>query len=440
MTKYLKTILLFAIVLLPLICQAEINIYFNKSVDHSYAYIGNEANDNADYISILTNRIENAQYSIDLAVYSFDYTTLSNALITAYQRGVDVRVVYDQRNIQSGIQYLINAGIPVLQRTDNNGLMHNKFYIFDVRDSSSLDDDWLITGSWNATINGTWSNCQNLVGIQNSDLASAYTIEFNEMFGSTTNVPNSSLARFGNDKLDNTPHFFTIDGVEVELYFSPSDNTTSHIIQQVGTAQSSACLGLYVFTRYDIANALYIQSVSGASVIGIIDDINSTGSQWSYLNTFGEMYDWNLSGTFHHKYAFFDYDLPFSEPVLVTGSHNWSNAAENNNDENTLIIKSTDIVNLYVQEFAQRMSELGGTLPQPVLETVDDLAIELLQVNIGLGWSEVPGAGAYNVYASPQPHAPFSQWEYLGTTSIPYYVDDDALYEGMKFYVVTVVD
>ena len=423
---------------------AEINVYFNQSVDHSYAYPGNEAVQDQNFAQIVYDRINAAQHSIDLAVYSFDYNLspypLSTALINADNRGVDVRVVYHNRSIQTGMQYLISAGIPVLQRTDTGGLMHNKFYLFDARDNSSSADDWVITGSWNATISGTWDNCQNLVEIQSSELAAAYQTEFEEMWGSTYNFPSSSNARFGNDKLDNTPHYFTIDGFEVELYFSPSDNTTSHIIQQVQSANSSACFGLLVFTRSDISSALYSVYNSGASVYGIINDINVQSSEWTFLNTFAEMYHWNLGGTFHHKYAFFDYDLPSSDPVLLTGSHNWSNAAENNNDENTLIIKSADIVNLYVQEFAARIDQLGGTLPMPFTETIDDLMLEFFQYDVVLTWTEVSGASSYNVYSSDSPYEELGDWEFLGNTGDPFFVDGDGFNDGTKFYYVTVVN
>ena len=424
--------------------RAEINVYFTHSVDHDYASPGNEALGEIDLAQVVYDRINAAQYTIDMAVYSFDYnvypTPLSNALIDAYNRGVIVRVVYHNRSIQSGVQLLINAGIPILQRTDSSGLMHNKFYIFDARDNTSSEDDWVVMGSWNATISGTLSNVQNMVEIQDSELAAAYQTEFEEMWGSTYNNPNASNARFGNDKLDNTPHNFVIDGIEVELYFSPSDNTTSHIIQQVQSAQSSACLGLLVFTRYDIASALNVQSNNGASVYGIINDINSMGSQWSYLNTFAEMYHWGLGGTFHHKYAFFDYENSSSSPVVLTGSHNWSNAAENSNDENTLIIKSADIVNLYAQEFAARMDDLGGTLPLPFVQPVGLLEFEIIQNSIGLFWTEVSNASSYNIYASEAPYAPMDEWELIGTSSIPFFMDDDALEDGIKFYRVTAVD
>jgi phosphatidylserine/phosphatidylglycerophosphate/cardiolipin synthase-like enzyme len=62
----------------------------------------------------------------------------------------------------------------------------------------------------------------------------------------------------------------------------------------------------------------------------------------------------------HHKYAIIDAEDPAWNPVTVTGSHNWSNAAENSNDENTVILASPWIANLYLQEFTARYYEYGG--------------------------------------------------------------------------------
>jgi len=43
------------------------------------------------------------------------------------------------------------------------------------------------------------------------------------------------------------------------------------------------------------------------------------------------------------------------------GSHNWSTAAEMDNDENTLLVHSGEIARQYVQEFAARYKESGGS-------------------------------------------------------------------------------
>ena len=34
----------------------------------------------------------------------------------------------------------------------------------------------------------------------------------------------------------------------------------------------------------------------------------------------------------HHKYAIVDANFANSDPIVITGSHNWSNNAENNSD------------------------------------------------------------------------------------------------------------
>ena len=68
-----------------------------------------------------------------------------------------------------------------------------------------------------------------------------------------------------------------------------------------------------------------------------------------------------VSNSLHHKYAIIDANVPASNPLVLTGSHNWSSNAENNSDENTLFIYNETIANIYLQEFEKRWSELGNS-------------------------------------------------------------------------------
>jgi hypothetical protein len=68
-----------------------------------------------------------------------------------------------------------------------------------------------------------------------------------------------------------------------------------------------------------------------------------------------------ITGLFHHKYGIIDPFNDASDPLVITGSHNWSTAAEVDNDENTLIIHSGIIARQYVQEFSERYKESGGS-------------------------------------------------------------------------------
>ena len=66
-----------------------------------------------------------------------------------------------------------------------------------------------------------------------------------------------------------------------------------------------------------------------------------------------------VTHSFHHKYAIADANSISSDPTILTGSHNWSSNAENNSDENTIIIHDATIANIYLQEFTQRFNELA---------------------------------------------------------------------------------
>lgn len=350
-----------------------INVYFNSSVDHSVAIPGNQAKGNINLTEKLLERINAAEYSIDMCVYSFyNQPSIVNALISARNRGVKVRIVYDKRVTQNSMQQLINAGFLISKRPSSDGIMHNKFLIFDARDQNP-NNDWVWTGSWNLSADeSAWIN--NVIEINDFALAQAYTKEFEEMWGSNTDTPNPSLAKFGPHKTDNTPHFFTISGKEFQLYFSPSDQTTSKIRNTLATADSTIFFALLTFTRSDIANTIASRVNSGVKLRGIIDNVNDIGSQFLFLKNYGEVFDYNLAGTLHHKYGIVDASWQTFVPYVITGSHNWSNAAENDNDENTLIIKDIFIANQYMQEFKKRYNDLGGTgtFTIPILQDVKD--------------------------------------------------------------------
>jgi phosphatidylserine/phosphatidylglycerophosphate/cardiolipin synthase-like enzyme len=352
--------------------SGTINVYFNKSVKASLAR-GEDAVV-AKFDTILIKRIAAAAYSIDAALYSLSGTVGANiatALVAAKNRGVKVRVIGEKDN-QSTAPWatLKNNGITVVDDgfdalNAGAGLMHNKFIVIDNRDGSSDLDDWVWTGSWNLTDPGTNNDAQNVIEIQDKALANAYTREFEEMWGSSTETPNASASRFGARKFDNTPHVFNIKGTPVELYFSPSDRTNGQIINTLSKAKYSISFAMLTLTRSDIANTLSSKNQTGVKVRGVLDNKSDQGSQFDTLKARGIdiFLKANVTGLLHHKYGVVDPEAQDSLQYLITGSHNWSSAAENSNNENTLIIRSKRLANLYIQEFGQRYADAGGTDP-----------------------------------------------------------------------------
>ncbi|MGA9119979.1 MAG: phospholipase D-like domain-containing protein, partial [Bacteroidota bacterium] len=319
-------------------------------------------------------RIDSAHRSIDAALYSLSGNVgiaIRDALIRAKNRGLHVRMICEADNDGPSTGTVFNqlrsVGIPVINDTFDPinagaGLMHNKFFVIDGR-GGAPDSIWVWTGSWNPTDPGTTGDYQNSIEIQDPALAGAYTIEFDEMWGSDGDVPNASLSRFGARKLDNTPHRFVIGGRDVECYFSPSDRTTSHIIETLAGAEHSIAASLLTLTRSDIASTILAAKNAGKKARVIVDNNTDQGSQADYLKNNGVdllLKPSNITVLFHHKYGIVDGEDRHWNGTVMTGSHNWTSSAENSNNENLLILHDPVIANQYLQEFAQRYQEFGG--------------------------------------------------------------------------------
>lgn len=355
----------------PPASTGQINVYFNRSVNTSVS-TGELALGNQDLVSRILTRINNAHRSIDAAIHSLSSSpgdAVASALVNAKNRGVKVRVIceYDNRNTNAFNTIAAN-GIPLIDdRFDpinfGAGLMHNKFFVFDYH-GGAPESVWVWTGSWNLTAQQTTTDHQNSIEIQDVSLAGAYTLEFNEMWGSDTDTPNASSSRFGARKRDNTPHKFVINSLPIESYFSPSDQTTKHIKNTLRLAEQDIAFALYSFTRSDIADTLIARKNAGKKVRGDMES-SSSSEQFTYLQTNGiDVHLDPFSSLLHHKYAIVDATKGSQGPQwVITGSHNWSNNAENSNNENTLIIQSPRVANLYLQEFAARYYEAGGIDP-----------------------------------------------------------------------------
>ncbi len=355
----------------PLQSTGAIHAYFNKSV-YTSLDPGAPASGSQNLVSLLAARIAAARRSVDAAFYSLSGTPgpgtdIAQALIAARQRGIRVRVICEQDNRNtSPLNSLVSAGVPLITDTFDPanagaGLMHNKFVVIDAY-GGAPESVWVWTGSWNPTEPGTYDDFQNAIEIQDPALAGSYTLEFNEMWGSTTEVPSAAASRFGPRKTDNTPHRFVIGGRQIACYFSPSDNATARIIDALGSADYSVNFALLTFTRSDVAATLLAKKSSGCVIRGVMDNGVDTGSQYASLVAQGTDIRLKIgSGLLHHKYAVIDAGFPASHPLVVTGSHNWSNAAENSNGENTLFIEDGALAMQYLQEFAARYYQFGGS-------------------------------------------------------------------------------
>ena len=348
----------------------EINVYFNKSVDHTLA-LDEQATANFSFPDHYIRRIFEAQHSIDITFYSTSGsvgTQIASFLGQAHNRGVEVRVILDHTTSTSAVETELQAnGVPFIlsnfgsRNSGRSGIHHNKFAVIDYK-GGDPEDVWLITSSWNATDQGSEDQYQNMIEFQDVAIAGGYTREFDQMWGSTTTSPNAANARFGENKQVVNPILYWIGDSHVRLHFSPQGGTENAIVQAINNARHSVNVGTMLITRFTIANALQERHNAGLDVRGVIGNIGVTGSRFDDLASWGDFIEFPQRdfGLLHHKYAIIDGEGSSWNGTVITGSHNWSGAANQVNDENTIIITDPRIANLYIQEFAARYKQAGG--------------------------------------------------------------------------------
>lgn len=342
--------------------SGAVRVWFNNPVDNSVAEGRNAVFCNMTLDDSIKSVIDGAQNTLDIAIYNLDNENgLVDAINAAYARGVTVRLVADN-GVNSAAYNALSIGGAKRKSPSGSapsggfyGLMHNKFIVADADDA---DNAWVLTGSTNWTDNQLLSDPNNVILLQDQSLARAYRMEFEEMYNGT----------WGPEKTANTPQQFLVGGMPVELYFSASDNVETRIRETIATADNDLHLAVYNWTRFNISFSVEDAVDAGAFAAGIIEDIDTMATEWTVLrealgpNLFLD----NTPGLFHHKYALIDARCPAKDPIVLTGSSNFTGNGTARSDENILVVHSAEVANLYYQEWVARYDENGGSNLAPV--------------------------------------------------------------------------
>jgi phosphatidylserine/phosphatidylglycerophosphate/cardiolipin synthase-like enzyme len=281
----------------------------------------------------LVEAINAARISVDVAAYSLSLYSVQTALIDAHTRGVVVRMVMESDNMQDRApQALKAAGIPIVG-DQRESLMHNKFMVID------RAEVW--TGSMNFTTSGTYQDNNNLIRIRSNKVAKDYTVEFEEMFKNNF---------FGTDVVAETPYpNLTIDGTQLEIYFSPDDHVARRIVSLMRMAKKSIYFLAYSFTANDFGDILKQKARDGIPVAGVMEAsviASNPGTEYTSLSKAGlSVYLDGNPGLMHHKVIIIDGE------IVITGSYNFTSSAERNNDENVVIFFDKQIAARYMAEF-----------------------------------------------------------------------------------------
>ena len=146
----------------------------------------------------------------------------------------------------------------------------------------------------------------------------------------------------------------------MEVYFSPEGGCTEAVVREIDAAQTSILVQAYSFTSAPIAKALVEAHQRGVHVEAILDRSQESEkySSADFVLHAGipTMID-AKHAIAHNKVILID------GGIVITGSFNFTKAAEEHNAENLLVIRDRQIAEKYTvnwQLHAAHSKEYGG--------------------------------------------------------------------------------
>ena len=140
--------------------------------------------------------------------------------------------------------------------------------------------------------------------------------------------------------LNNTP---------ARVYFSPDGGATKAITRQIDQATREVLLQAYLFTSGPIRSALARAQKRGVEVEVILDRQEQKDHKYVAAKALkaGGAFVWldDRHACAHNKLIIIDRE------TVITGSFNFTYAAEDKNAENVLIITSQDLAGLYTDNY-----------------------------------------------------------------------------------------
>ena len=289
---------------------------------------------------------------------------------------------------------LKRAGIPIIDDTADgskgSGLMHHKFMV--------VDNQIVLTGSTNFTLSGihgdlnnlaTRGNVNHLLRIENQRVAELFTEEFDYMWGDS---PKGGVnSKFGLQKPWRSPKTLLWQDTKITIQFAPTSTTKNWqlstnglIARTIESTTKSIDLALFVFSEQEIVDTLkklpqqieikgvFDRSFAYRHYSEVLDMLGTTlylrcqpeanNNPWSKsLDTIGTP-QISPGDKLHHKFAVID------DFTVISGSQNWSEAANVNNDEALIIISNATVARHFDREFQRLYDSASTGLPAKIIQ------------------------------------------------------------------------
>lgn len=366
------------------------DVYFNRGVAGSQAYIRkfktapDQTQPDSDQMKWLSRGLfealtgfirlaaggDAADYKLRAMLYEFQYRPVGEAFHDSKAAGADVAIRYEAQSYKEENETMITAadigGICVPQKS-RAGIRHNKFIVLIHKNEPVA----VWTGSTNISVGGIFGHSNVGHVVWDKEIALRYLDYWERL--ADPKVTRGPLVK-GNLKIEATParHSTPPADRELTLFSARDDKDTLETLlwyaDLMGSAQRVLCMtfafGLdKVFEEVlkqpgqTLRYAVFDKNIA-ADVEAQIEQVRNTViaagaklEKGDLENFIGEkLTGFNRNYYIHDKFMLVD---PLGDdPVVVTGSANFSGPSQYNNDENMLVIReNTRVADMYFGEF-----------------------------------------------------------------------------------------
>lgn len=318
-------------------------------------------------------RANGTKFGLRVAAYELNYRPVLEALKTASEDGADVQIIYDARNtkLAANTRAAVSAaGISNLcseRKSNPSAIAHNKFIIL-LKDHQPIS---VWTGSTNFSEGGIFGHSNVGHEVRNIEVAKKYLAYWKMLKGD----PDSKALRPEVLELTPTPAINSSPFPGTTEFFSPRSGLQlmDWYVAQAASASRLVCatfaFGInrtfvpmfetpFAGLRYAILDS---EGTSPEAKLMVSELRKRPDNRFAIgnsliTNKFDKWTHERLSGLnqharyIHTKYMLID---PFGDdPVIITGSANFSDASTRDNDENMLVIRGEKAISdIYASEF-----------------------------------------------------------------------------------------
>lgn len=361
--------------------DGEHGIWFNRGVAASQAYARrfgetkpDENDPDSEQMQWLSRGLFEAllkfigkakgpKFALRGALYEFRYAPVLEAVRDAVDRGVDVSIFYDEPSYGAENEAAIQAaaiGAQCRPRAGSSADKHNKFIIL-LKDG---EPQGVWTGSTNISVGGIFGHSNLGHAVWDKDVAQKY-LDYWELLSNDLSAPAKDI-RPGILAATPTP-IGVPPAAGITVMFSPRDGKTlDWYAELLRSAQEIVCFTVAFTVAETLANVLIedvdalrfvLKDKAGKNDADIQRDkdvLVAVGSKFEkdeFPGWLGEsLTGFNRNLYIHDKFMLVD---PLGDdPIVATGSANFSNNSVVANDENMLVIRgNTRVADIYFGEF-----------------------------------------------------------------------------------------